>query len=247
MGPHFCLVSLHKKMKTFIVFLGLFGAAVSLPERAIDRNIFNDAWNGVKDAWNTGVSGARFAGLLANCNGDLRSIVSDFDATFIDDFKLMKDKREVHPHFGQELGKMAKNLDDLSTCMKGSWFGRTYENTRSLKVAATSPAERLDVMGMLTDAFNMGKFRIDMVGKIFNCRGEITALVTDSKIDDILHDLQPLLALDVTEFDQQDINGFADNFKEASDDLKDLSSKSLTLELVSTINFKNQGKISRQE
>ena len=113
---------------------------------AIDRNIFNDAWNGVKDAWNTGVSGARFAGLLANCNGDLRSIVSDFDATFIDDFKLMKDKREVHPHFGhalehfgQELGKMAKNLDDLSTCMKGSWFGRTYENTRSLKVAATSP------------------------------------------------------------------------------------------------------------
>merc|ERR1712218_160773 len=86
-----------------------------------------------------------------------------------------------------------------------------------------------DVMGMLTDAFNMGKFGIDMVGKIFNCRGEITALVTDSKIDDILHDLQPLLALDVTEFDQQDINGFADNFKEASDDLK------------------NQGKISRQE
>jgi len=209
---------------------------VSLPERAIDRNIFNDAWNGVKDAWNTGVSGARFAGLLANCNGDLRSIVSDFDATFIDDFKLMKDKREVHPHFGhalehfgQELGKMAKNLDDLSTCMKGSWFGRTYENTRSLKVAATSPAERLDVMGMLTDAFNMGKFGIDMVGKIFNCRGEITALVTDSKIDDILHDLQPLLALDVTEFDQQDINGFADNFKEASDDLKDLSSKFINL------------------
>ena len=53
-------------------------------------------------------------------------------------------------------------------------------------------AERLDVMGMLTDAFNMGKFGIDMVGKIFNCRGEITALVTDSKIDDILHDLQQL-------------------------------------------------------
>ena len=75
----------------------------------------------------------------------------------------------------------------------------------------------------------MGKFGIDMVGKIFNCRGEITALVTDSKIDDILHDLQPLLALDVTEFDQQDINGFADNFKEASDDLKDLSSKFINL------------------
>ena len=139
-------MNIRKKLwliKFFQLIIYLFFSILCL---AIDRNIFNDAWNGVKDAWNTGVSGARFAGLLANCNGDLRSIVSDFDATFIDDFKLMKDKREVHPHFGhalehfgQELGKMAKNLDDLSTCMKGSWFGRTYENTRSLKVAATSP------------------------------------------------------------------------------------------------------------
>ena len=70
----------------------------------------------------------------------------DFKGDFIDDLKQMKDKEEVFPHFGDainhfgdQLGQMAKNLDDLSTCMKGSWFGRTYEQTSSLKVAATSP------------------------------------------------------------------------------------------------------------
>merc|ERR1712226_274146 len=38
------------KMRTFIVFLALFGAALSSPHRDLDRNIFDDAWNGIQDA-----------------------------------------------------------------------------------------------------------------------------------------------------------------------------------------------------
>ena len=78
---------------------------------------------------------------------------------------------------------------------------------------------------MISDAIDLGKFGVSLVGKIFNCRGEISAVVGDSKINEILHDLQPLIALDVTEFDQQDINGLAAGFKNASDNLKELSSK----------------------
>lgn len=228
-------------MKTFIVFLGLLGAALSLPERDLDRNIFDDAWNGIQDTANSiqdavsgAVSGAKFAALLVDCNSPLRHTAMDFKGDFIDDLKQMKDKEEVFPHFGDainhfgdQLGQMAKNLDDLSTCMKGSWFGRTYEQTSSLKEAATSPpaANRLDIMAMITKAIDIGKFGVSVVGKIINCSGEITAVVTDSKIDEILHDLQPLLALDVFEFDQQDIDGMATDFKNASGHLKQLSSK----------------------
>jgi len=39
------------KMRTFIVFLAIFGAALSTPShRDLDRNIFDDAWNGIQDA-----------------------------------------------------------------------------------------------------------------------------------------------------------------------------------------------------
>jgi len=38
-------------MRTFIVFLAIFGAALSTPShRDLDRNIFDDAWNGIQDA-----------------------------------------------------------------------------------------------------------------------------------------------------------------------------------------------------
>merc|ERR1712226_458268 len=38
-------------MRTFIVFLAIFGAALSTPpHRDLDRNIFDDAWNGIQDA-----------------------------------------------------------------------------------------------------------------------------------------------------------------------------------------------------
>merc|ERR1711894_693166 len=168
----------NKKMKTFIVFLGLLGAALSLPERDLDRNIFDDAWNGIQDTANSiqdAVSGAKFAALLVDCNSPLRHTAMDFKGDFIDDLKQMKDKEEVFPHFGDainhfgdQLGQMAKNLDDLSTCMKGSWFGRTYEQTSSLKEAATSPpaANRLDIMAMITKAIDIGKFGVSVVGKL---------------------------------------------------------------------------------
>merc|ERR1712226_449346 len=38
------------KMRTWVVFLALFGAALSSPHRDLDRNIFDDAWNGIQDA-----------------------------------------------------------------------------------------------------------------------------------------------------------------------------------------------------
>merc|ERR1712141_433981 len=222
-----------RKMKTFIVFLGLLGAALSLPERGIDRNIFDDAWNGIQDTVNGVVSGARLAGLLANCNSPLRQMVSDFNADFIDDFKNMKDKGQVFPYFGnglsnigEEFGQLANNLDDLATCMKGSIFGRTYKPTSKLQLATTpSAANRFDILEMLRDALDLGKFGFSLAGKVFNCRGEISAVVGNSKIDEILHDLQPLLALDVTEFDQEDINGLATGFENASSNLKELKSK----------------------
>ena len=86
-------------------------------------------------------------------------------------------------------------------------------------------ANRFDILEMLRDALDLGKFGFSLAGKIFNCRGEISAVVGNSKIDEILHDLQPLLALDVTEFDQEDINGLATGFENASSNLKELKSK----------------------
>ena len=113
----------------------------------LDRNIFDDAWNGIQDTVNGVVSGARLAGLLANCNSPLRQMVSDFNADFIDDFKNMKDQGQVFPYFGnglsnigEEFGQLANNLDDLASCMKGSIFGRTYEPTSKLQLATTPSA-----------------------------------------------------------------------------------------------------------
>merc|ERR1739844_785601 len=37
-------------MRIFIFFLALLGAALSSPHRDLDRNIFDDAWNGIQDA-----------------------------------------------------------------------------------------------------------------------------------------------------------------------------------------------------
>jgi len=71
------------KMKAFIVFLALFGVALSSPHGDIDRNIFSDTWNSIQDAgnaaWNAAATTKDVTELVFRCKDVAMDLVTSVD------------------------------------------------------------------------------------------------------------------------------------------------------------------------